>query len=140
MVELMVVLLIVAILATIAVSSYTAQTRQARRTDAKSALLELAARQERYNSTNSAYTDSATNLGYSGAFPQPVGSAGYYQLSVCVSATLPCTTDAGTGAAFVLTATPQGPQVNDTTCGTFTLDSTGAQSVSGTATAASCWN
>jgi type IV pilus assembly protein PilE len=139
LIELMVTVAIVAILGTLAVAGYTSQVRKSRRTEARTALLDLAARQERYNSTNSSYTDLPANLGYSGTFPQSVGS-GYYQISVCVNTTLPCAADAGTGTAFLLTATPAGTQAADTACGSFTVDSTGAQAVTGSATASSCWN
>ena len=139
LIELMVTVAIIAILGTLAVAGYTSQVRKSRRTEARTALLDLAARQERYNSTNSSYTDLPANLGYSGTFPQSVGN-GYYQISVCVNATLPCAADAGTGTAFLLTATPAGTQAADTACGSFTVDSTGAQAVTGSATASSCWN
>jgi type IV pilus assembly protein PilE len=139
LIELMVTVAVVAILASLASAAYTSQIRKSRRTEARTALLDLAAREERYSSTNSSYTDSTANLGYTGTFPQSVGN-GYYQISVCVSAALPCGADAGTGAAFLLTATPAGPQATDTTCGSFKLDSTGTQTVTGTATASTCWN
>jgi Tfp pilus assembly protein PilE len=67
----------------------------------------------------------------------------YYQIKACVSAAasvgLGCT-DAGTAAAFLLTATPINGQANDAICGNYTLDATGAQAVSGTAGATTCWN
>jgi type IV pilus assembly protein PilE len=140
LIELMITLVVAAILVTIAVPAYTSQVRKSRRTEARTALLDLASREERFNSTNSAYTSSLASLGYSGtAWPVNVGS-GYYQVSVKVCAAVTCGTDAGTGAAFLLTATPAGPQAADTTCGSFTLDSTGTQTVTGTATASTCWN
>jgi Tfp pilus assembly protein PilE len=76
-----------------------------------------------------------------GAYPIIVGN-GYYQITVCVAATLPCMTDAGKATTFFLTATPVGAQAADAQCGTFTLDSTGVQSVTGTdaATPSKCWN
>jgi Tfp pilus assembly protein PilE len=46
-----------------------------------------------------------------------------------------------TASSYVLTATPTatGNQSNDTACGNFILNQLGQQTVSGTATAASCW-
>jgi Tfp pilus assembly protein PilE len=46
-----------------------------------------------------------------------------------------------TASSYVLTATPTatGNQNNDTACGNFILNQLGQQTVSGTATAASCW-
>jgi type IV pilus assembly protein PilE len=139
LVELMVVIVIATILATIAIPSYRAQIRKSRRTDAKTALLDLAAREERYNSTNNTYTSLPANLGYSGAFPVTVGS-GYYQISINVCAALACAADKGTGVVFTATAKAINTQQNDTQCGDYTLDSTGGQAVTGTATPASCWN
>ncbi len=129
LIELMVTILIVAILAAIAVPTYTSQMRKSRRTEAKTALLDLAAREERFFATNSAYTNVVANLGYTGAWPVTVGS-GYYQINVT----------AASATAFTATATPVSAQATDSTCGTYTLDNTGTQSVSGTATSTTCWN
>jgi type IV pilus assembly protein PilE len=132
----MVTIAVAAILGTIAVSSYTNQVRKSRRTEARTALLDLASRQERFFSTNSAYTTSAANLGYSGTFPQNIGS-GYYSVSICVAnAPGPCAGAAATGNIFLLTATTVGTQLKDTACATLSVDNTGLQ----TATNASCWN
>ena len=141
LVELLTAMVIAAILLAVAIPSYRSQTQKSRRTEAKTALLDLASREERFNSTNSSYSSSPTNLGYSGSWPLKVGS-GYYQITACVAATTACGTDAGTGQAFLLTAEPVGAQVGDTQCRSFTLDSTGLQKVTGTSsgTPSSCWN
>jgi type IV pilus assembly protein PilE len=136
LVELMVSILVATILITIAVPSYTNQIRQSRRTEARTALLDLAQREERYMSTNSSYTTVPANLGYGGVAAFPVTmSDNFYSLSVCVSATLPCTGAAATGSAFLLTATAVNGQAKDTTCATLSVDSQGNQ----TATNTSCW-
>src|ERR1700738_326711 len=80
LVELLVVITISATLLSIVVPTYRAQVRKTRHTEAKRALLPLASREERYMSTNNAYSNTAANLGYS-ALPTAIGS-GYYQLSV----------------------------------------------------------
>jgi len=142
LVELLVTIIVATILISISVPAYQNQVRKSRRTEAKTALLDLAAREERFFSTNSAYTANVAALGFSGAsWPVTVGS-GYYQLTLCVGATLPCSTAAAagstaTGAVYTLTATPvsTSPQSKDTSCASFTLDNTGAQS----ATNAACW-
>ena len=143
LIELMVTVLIASILLAIAIPSYNAQTMKSRRTDARTALLDLAAREERYNSTNNTYTDTPANLGYSGTFPIAVGS-NYYTINVNVCSAVPCTTDAGTGTAFTATAAPISgkSQAKDAQCASFTLDSTGSQQVTGTAsgTPSTCWN
>jgi type IV pilus assembly protein PilE len=138
MIELMVTVVIASILVAVAVPTYTAQVRKSRRTDAKTALLDLAGREERYFSTNNGvYTTSAANLGYTGTFPITVGS-GYYTIAAPVVA-------AGTAAAvatFTITATPAGTQVNDTACATFSINNFGVQSATGTDPSPSvdCWN
>jgi type IV pilus assembly protein PilE len=141
LIELMVTIVIATVLATIAIPSYQAQIRKSRRTDAKTALLDLAGREERYNSTHNQYSSTPTDLGYA-AFPATVGS-NYYQININVCAgPLPCTTNAATGAFFSATAVAQSPQTKDAQCLNFTLDSTGAQGVSGAAiaTPGDCWN
>ena len=130
LIELMIVILVVAVLTTIAVPLYSNQVRKSRRTEARTALLDLAAREERFFSTNSAYTNVPANLGYAGTFPVPVGSS-YYQINVTPNAA---------GTTYTATAAPINTQTSDTQCGTFTLDNTGQQTVSGTLSAATCWN
>jgi type IV pilus assembly protein PilE len=141
LIELMVTIVVLAILVSIAVPSYTSQLRKSRRTEARTALLDLASREERYNSTHSVYSSTPADLGLAGAYPIAVGS-GYYQVTVCVSGALPCAADAGNGTAFLLTATPVpgSSQAGDSHCGSFTLDNTGVQAVTGAAGASTCWN
>jgi type IV pilus assembly protein PilE len=138
LVELMTALTIVSILAGIALPSYRQQIRQSRRTQARLALLVLAAREERFMATHNAYTAAPADLGYSGRFPQDVGD-GYYQISVCVAAAAPCGNNNATiGNVFLVQATPVGSQSADTQCTAFTLDNTGVLSATGTASA-TCW-
>ena len=143
LIELMVVVVIATILATIAVPAYMSQVRQSRRTDAKTAVLDLAGREERFFSTNgSAYADAvnAASLGYA-ALPSLVGS-GYYNVTVC-SPAANCDPNANPPAApsYYITATPVAgsSQVADTQCTSFSVDSTGAQFATGTGGVAYCW-
>jgi type IV pilus assembly protein PilE len=134
LVELMVTVAILSVLATIAVTSYSSQVLKSRRTEAKSALLDLAGREERLFSTTNAYSNLEASLGYAAAGSTTVMTNmafgnGYYTLT----ATTP------TASSYTLTATPAGSQVNDAACGTFQLNQLGQQTVAGTATAASCW-
>jgi type IV pilus assembly protein PilE len=147
LIELMVVVVIATILITIAVPSYFSQIRQSRRTEAKSALLDAAGREERYFSTNGAnYTSTPANLGYLGlGVANPVGS-GYYYLTVCFAATgaTPAcdpNANAPAGPSYYVIATPVPglSQVSDAQCTSFAVDSTGAQFSTGTGTAAYCW-
>ena len=131
LIELMIAVAIVAILAAIAYPAYLEQIRKSRRTDAKAALLDLAARQERYFTTHNTYTKTATDLGYAGTFPIDVltGSSAFYQLAVPTAS----------ATAFTATAAPVGSQTADTKCGTYQIDQLGVQSSTGTLGAVGCW-
>jgi len=150
LIELMTVTVIVTILLSLAIPSYQSQVRQSRRVEAKTALLDLAAREERYLSTNPlGYTTAANSLGYA-AFPAQVGS-NYYAITVaCIAgpgAALACDPNANapSGPAYYLTATPVAgsSQANDTQCQSFAVDSTGAQFAldsTGANNTAYCWS
>jgi type IV pilus assembly protein PilE len=132
LIELMVTVAIVAILATIATTSYTSQIQKSRRTDARSALLDLAGREEKLFSTTNAYSATLSDLGYSSA---TVGS-GYYTVAI-VS---PDPAQAATIPTYAITATAVGPQLGDTQCLTLSVNQTGLQSSApATTPAATCW-
>ncbi len=67
LIELLIAMVIVAILASIAIPSYQAYVLRSHRTDAKSALLDMASLEERFFSTNNTYSQTPTDLGYTGA-------------------------------------------------------------------------
>jgi type IV pilus assembly protein PilE len=130
LIELMITVAIVAILATIASVSYNSQVQKSRRTDARSAVLDLAGREEKLFSTTNAYSATPSDLGYAGtAWPIVVGS-NYYNVSVTVGN--PATT-------YSIKATPINSQASDTQCATLSVDQTGLQSSTGSATTATCW-
>lgn len=138
LIELMVVVAIATILFAVAVPSYLTYVRQSRRTEARTAVLDLAGREERFFSTNGAtYSVTPAQLGYA-ALPVVVGS-GYYQLSVCSPA---CAPSAVAAPSYTVTATAVGGQLRDLQCFSFSVDSTGRQFAvdSGGADAtAYCW-
>ena len=142
--ELMIVVVIATILVSIAVPSYLSEVRQSRRAEAKTAVLDLASREERYFSTNgSIYSITPTDLGYpGGAFPAPVGSDNYYTITVC-SPAANCDPNANVPAApsYYITVTPVagGSQAGDTQCQSFSVDSTGQQFATGTIPSQQCW-
>jgi type IV pilus assembly protein PilE len=140
LIELLIAMVIASILAAIAIPSYSSYIMKSRRTEAKSALLNLAALEERYFSTNNSYTQTPSDLGYATAaiLPLPVGSGLYYNITnlVATPAIAPTsTTTVGTPWTYTITATAIGTQANDTACATFTITSGGVQ----TATSAKCW-
>src|SRR5690242_1077544 len=125
LIELMIVVVIATILLSIAIPSYQQQIRQSRRTEARTAILDLAGREERFLSTNpTGYTVVAANLGY-GALPTVIGS-GYYTVSVCSPA---CAPSAAAAPSYTVIATPVAgtSQAQDTQCTAFAVDSAGQQ-------------
>lgn len=127
LVELMITVAIVAILATIATTSYTAQVQKSRRTDARSALLDLASREEKLFSTTNAYSATLSDLGYNSS---TVGS-GYYTVAIVVPAGTP---------TYTITATAISSQVGDAQCATLSINQAGLQTSTPTTTPAStCW-
>jgi type IV pilus assembly protein PilE len=140
--ELMITVGILSILAAIAIPSYQHYVLKSHRTDAKTALFNLASMEERFFSTSSTYSTLPTDLGYSAAsFPFNTLNADYtisqsgFVPAVPPSALAP----AGTPATYAFTATAIGVQANDTNCLTFTLDSHGAQTATPDPNN-DCWN
>jgi type IV pilus assembly protein PilE len=132
LIELMVTVAVVAILGTIAMASYSSQIQKSRRTDARSAVMDLAGREEKLFSTVNAYSGAPSDLGYGAVgatFPITIGS-GYYQVSVTV---------ANPPVSYLITATAIGAQAADTKCTTLSVDQLGTQTSTGTETAATCW-
>lgn len=126
LVELMVVVTMIGILAAIAFSSYQSSVLSSRRTEAKTAILDLAAREERNYTTSNNYTNVPSALGYTtgATLPLVVGS-GYYQVDIPTVAQATATTP----AQYVITATAIGTQVKDAACQIYTIDNTGKISV-----------
>ena len=136
LIELMVTIVIATMLVVIALPSYTSQMRKSKRTDAKTALLDLAGREERYLATNSAYTADPVALGYGAGATFPVTLPnGDYTISAPVVVPANNTATPPTSATYALTATAINAQNKDTACATFCLNSQGQQ----TATSAGCW-
>jgi len=132
LIELLIAVAIIGILAAVAYPAYNSSVRKSRRADAKTALLDLAQREERFMSTANIYSNKPSDLGYpSGTtFPMSVltGGKAYYTLEVTTA----------TATAFKAKAAPVGDQVKDK-CGVFYIDQSGAQTVDPPAVAADCW-
>jgi type IV pilus assembly protein PilE len=140
LIELMIVCVIATILAAIAIPSYNSQIRKSRRTEAKTAIMDLASREERYFATQNVYASDPVSLQYvaSGAWPVPIGN--YYSISSVV--VTPAT--ATTPATFILQVTPTAgsTQQKDTSCQLFQVDQTGKQTSTDASNADStttCW-
>jgi type IV pilus assembly protein PilE len=141
--ELVITMAVVAILASIAIPAYNSYILKSHRTDAKTALLDMASMEERFFSTNNIYSQSPADLGYSQTtFPIASVGNGYYSVSQTAFTAAAAPTAAlpsGTPAYYQFTATPINTQVSDTACTSFTLDSKGVQGATGSQ-AATCWN
>ncbi len=143
LIELIIVMVIVAIMASIAIPSYNSYVLKSHRTEAKTALLDLASMEERYFSTQNVYSVLTTDLGYAGAWPVTVGSYYQVQTPVVVPAVPPTAAiPGGTPATFSITAVPIGIQLNDTACASLTITSAGVKSATGTDPNPNvdCWN
>ena len=131
LVELMVTVAVLAILATIAYPLYTQQAQKSRRTDARVALESIAQAQERFFTVNGTYSAALTALQLGPAVDTCADAdtctsvKGAYQIDL---------TQPGGATSFLLTATPQGPQVGDD-CTTMTVNQLGIRNGTGTG----CW-
>lgn len=137
LIELMIAVVIAAILLSIAIPSYRSQVQKSRRTDAKTALLDLASREQRYFSVSNAFTSSGQNLGYGTAAATFNVGSNYYSVTVTAPA-------GASPPTFTITATPIAgtTQASDTQCASFTVDNTGRQSSVDSSNADStstCW-
>ena len=126
--EVVITLLIVAIIASFAYPAYRKNVLKTNRSDAKTKLLEVMQREERYYSEKNTYATDLTLLGYSAS---PVLSDNsLYSVSAAAG-------NNDITSQVILTAAPQGKQTQDTTCNSFILSSLGQKSVSTGST--SCW-
>lgn len=134
LIELMIVIIVVAILASIAVPSYRQYVLRTHRTEAKTALLNLAAAQEKFYLQNNTY---AADSALSTAPPAGLGLSsttenGWYAIAIT----------AASATAFSATATATGAQTADSDCATLTLTGLGVKSAtkSGGGASTVCWD
>lgn len=125
LIELVIVVSIIMILAVVAIPSYQKHMQRSNRTDAMSALMRIAAEQEKFYFANSRYA-TFDELG------SPTTEHGWYTIAVPVN-------DANT---FTATATASGPpQIDDPACRTFSITAAGLRTATDDGGAASniCW-
>lgn len=140
--EIMIAMVVVGIVTAVALSSYKNAIMKSKRHAAATALLDLASREEKFYSLSNNYSATPTDLGLdaSTTFPlsvPPTGTAAYTIAAPTIVLAAP-TAVPPTPATFTFTATPTSNQSGDA-CGSFTINSIGQQTVTGTASAASCW-
>ena len=105
--------------------------QRSRRQEAKAALADAAARQEKFYLNNKTYTITLGGVGGLGM----QAAAGEYTIAIS-AATAACPI----ATCYALTATPTvgGPQTADTKCATLTLNSSGVKGATGS-TPNDCW-
>lgn len=130
LIEVLIVVAIIGILAAIAYPSYQNIVVQSRRTDGLNALMDLAARQERYFTEHNSYTNDLSKLGVTVNAGKHITPDGYYEITGAF-----CT--AGDTSCITLTAAGQKGQDKDkagaTSCASLALNSRGVK------TPTDCW-
>lgn len=137
LIELMVVMVILAIVMGFGVPGYRQYVMRANRADATTALLRMAAAQERFFIANGQYATEAERVA-----PPPGGlgfagtERGYYGLAIA--------NPGGPAIAYTVTATVDAGerQVDDVDCQSFTLNEQGQRTAAnggGTDTTEACW-
>jgi type IV pilus assembly protein PilE len=146
LIEMMIVLLILGVIAAIAVPSYRNYVLRANRADAKAALLALATAQEKYYLQCNIYTatldPTAANtcpagLGTGSLRYQGTSERGYYTLTVTAA-------DVNGWTATAVPVASTSPQLKDSKCLFYSLNSLGVRgagptSTVTTATTEECW-
>jgi type IV pilus assembly protein PilE len=127
LIELVIVVLIVAILAAVAIPSYRRYVVRSHRVDAQAALLDLAAREERFFYSKNAYTNDLADLN-----AQEAMAGDLYKVEVA----------SASSTAYVVKATPLGAQASgDAACTSLTLNNLGSRGSTGTtANDPACWS
>jgi type IV pilus assembly protein PilE len=134
--ELMIVVVIVGILAAIGVPSYRQYAMRANRTEAKSALLQLATNQERFYLQNNAYSLDPVALGFAGG----TSEFGVYDLTI-VTANGVTQDYTATARPAVGGGTNSVDMTQDNECATFSISSTGTRTATPAPNGAAgrCW-
>ena len=125
----MITVTIIAIVTSIALPSYREHVKRTMRTDATSALLRLAAEQEKFYISNNSYTTDLDDLNITGT------NEGLYTLAI---------TSENLVTTFIATAsrTPGESQEHDDKCASFSINANGNRGAIGdgsTDTTESCW-
>ncbi|MCP3673102.1 MAG: type IV pilin protein [Gammaproteobacteria bacterium] len=128
--ELMIVVALMGIIMSIALPSYQDSIQKARRSDAMSALMDAANRQEQFMLDNNSYSTNLADIGMVNPTPE-----GHYNIAI-VEATVACPIT----RCYVLSATADGdsPQSEETKCTVYRLTSVGAKTNDGTL-GTDCW-
>ena len=132
LIELMTVVVVLGVLASIAVPSYRSYLLRSQRTDAKTALLQVQAAEERFYLQANNYTDNVEAKLPTGLGLSKVSSNGFYDIKV----------EPGLdGQTYVATATPISGkgQADDKKCTKFTITDTGERNSEPSGSRDYCW-
>lgn len=129
LIELMIVVIIIAILSTIGFPSYQEQVLKGRRGDAKNALHSVLIQQEKFYSQHGFYGSMSELAGDT----SQTSAEEYYTLTLTCSPTCQRTSRP---QQYLITANPL---LEDSKCGSYSIDQSGTNSSSGSATNDYCW-
>jgi type IV pilus assembly protein PilE len=132
LIELLTVIVVLGILASIAVPSYRSYLLRAHRTDAKTALLQVQAAEEKFYLQANKYTQDLISAPPAGLGLGNVSSNGYYDLSIEFPV------DDQTYKANAAPKAGSG-QSDDTKCTQFSITDTGLRDASGPGGRDYCW-
>lgn len=125
LIELMIAIAIVGILVAVAVPAYQDSVRKARRGQAKALLMEISQQAERFRTVNGTYVGFDIPAGMR---VSPQQGTVYYAIAI----------NGRSVNGYTLSATPQGPQAQDSLCGTLGLNAAGAKTAA-TSDVSRCW-
>ncbi|HEY0720946.1 MAG TPA: type IV pilin protein [Gammaproteobacteria bacterium] len=111
LIELLIVVAIIGIIAAIAFPRFQANSMESRRSEGRTLLMQVAAKQEQFFMDNRAYASTFAQLGYTTPGATLSSDNGYYSIALARP----------DNYHYTLTATPQNAQSSDT-CLTLTLD------------------
>lgn len=138
LIEIMIVVAIIGILAAIAIPSYQKHTIRSNRAAAESFIMAVANKQEQYMLDARQYAgvaaDPGNDLGLAtlGMSSIPANVSKNYEIKIGAVTTTP--------PAYKVTAVPISNQlINDTICGSVSIDQTGTKRITGTGKVADCW-
>ena len=125
LIELMIAIAIVGILVAVAVPAYQDSVRKARRGQAKADLMDISQQAERFRTVNGTYVGFDIPAGLQ---VSPRQGTAYYTIAIA----------GRTVNGYTLSATPQGPQTQDSLCGTLGLNAAGGKTAA-TSDISRCW-